>query len=115
MTARIFRNISRVQERAFGEPIVWTRHDRPTEPRTISAIFNRDIEQIDASGFRVVEYNPMIRVRESVARQYAQDRESDHLFERGDKILCDNALYTIESCSRRDYGMYEVQLHVEHS
>ncbi|PIP00679.1 head-tail joining protein [Pleomorphomonas carboxyditropha] len=113
MTARIFRSISRIQERAFGEPVVWTRHDRPTEPNTISAIFNRDSEQIDASGFRVVEYNPTIRVRESVARQYAADREADHLFERGDKILAENALYTIESCSRRDYGMFEVQLIVE--
>lgn len=113
MTARIFRSISRIQERAFGEPVTWTRHDRPTEPHTISAIFNRDSEQIDASGFRVVEYNPMIRVRESVAMQYASDRDLDHLFESGDKILCDSALYSVESCSRRDYGMMEVVLFVD--
>lgn len=115
MTSRIFRNVARIQERAFGEPVTWTRHDRPTEPHTISAIFNRDAEQIDASGFHVIEYNPTIRVRESVARQYAMDREADHLFELGDKILAENMLYTIESCSRRDYGMFEVQLIVEQS
>ena len=110
MTARVFRGMSRIFQRAFAEKD-WAVWYRPSaQPADIRVIFNARYAARDIAGVEITEAAPTAWVRLGDARAVEPSRPLERLFDQKDSLSIGGEVYSVECCRPDGYEMVEITL-----